>query len=98
MTKTGEQLRDQAIDQVEDNANTLWLEEAVDAIAYLSEVEDYITADSVWDLVGSPREPRAMGAAFRIAAKRGLIAPTPTYKASKRPQRHAAPIRVWATV
>ena len=98
MTKTGEQLRDKAIDQAEDNANALWLEEAVEAIAYLSEVEEYITADSVWDLVGSAREPRAMGAAFRIAAKRGLIAPTQTYKASKRPQRHAAPIRVWATV
>jgi hypothetical protein len=98
MTKTGKQLRDEAIDQVEDNANALWLEEAVAAICYLSGLEDTITSDQVWDLVGSAREPRAMGAAFRIAAKRGLIAPTSTYKASKRPQRHAAPIRVWATV
>jgi hypothetical protein len=97
MTKTGEQLRDEAINQVEDNANAAWLEEAVNAIAYLSEVEDYITADSVWDLVGSPREPRAMGAAFRIAKKQKLIAPTDTYKKSNRPQRHAGPMRVWAT-
>jgi hypothetical protein len=98
MIKTGKELRDEAIDQVEDNANALWLEEAVAAIEYLSALEDEITADSVWDLVGSAREPRAMGAAFRIAAKRGLIAPTQTYKASVRPTRHAGPIRVWATL
>lgn len=98
MTKTGEQLRDEAIDQAEANANAAWLEEAVDAIKYLAETQDQLTADHVWELVGSPREPRAMGAAFRQALNLKLIAPTEIYRKSTRPQRHAAPIRVWATL
>jgi len=98
MTKTGEQLRDEALEQVEANAKATWLDDAVKAIEYLAETQDHLTADHVWELIGSPREPRAMGAAFRIAYKRNLIKPTRNYEASTRPQRHAAPIRVWASL
>ena len=95
---TGEQLRDQAIGQVEENASDLWLEDAYAAIQFLARERDLFTADSVWELIGPAREPRAMGAVFRRAVKDNLVKPTNTYWASTRATRHAGPVRVWQSL
>ena len=95
---TGEQLRDAAIDQVEENATDLWLEDAYAAIQFLAKERDLFTADSVWELVGPAREPRAMGAAFRRATRDEIVKPTNSYWTSTRAKRHAGPVRVWAAV
>jgi len=92
---TGEQLKNQAIDQVEENASELWLEDAYEAIKFLAKERDLFTADNVWELVGPAREPRAMGAVFRRAVRDKVVAATNTYWSSTRPMRHAGPVRVW---
>lgn len=95
---TGSELRDQAIDQVEENASDLWLEDAYAAIQFLAKERDLFTADSVWELVGPAREPRAMGAVFRRAVRDAIVKPTNSYWSSTRPKRHAGPVRVWQSV
>jgi hypothetical protein len=94
----GTQLRDLAIDQVEQNTSDAWLDEAYAAIEFLVKERDLFTADTVWELVGPTREPRAMGAVFRRATKDGIVKPTNTYWSSTRAKRHAGPVRVWAAV
>lgn len=96
--KTGQELRDEALDKLEDTTPETWLDEAYAAIAFLVRERDLFTADSVWDLVGPTREPRAMGVVFRRAVKDGLVKPTKSFWSSTRAKRHAGPVRVWQAV
>lgn len=94
--KTGSQLREEAIKQVEENADALWVLQAESVVEFLAERRRYFTTDDVWDLlIESPREPRAMGAVMRRAQADGLITPTDKWQMTRRASSHSRPIRIW---
>ena len=98
--KTATQLRDEALDQVEDNANAEWTALVTKIIADLANQMSLLTSDDVWnELKNYPdvqtHQPAAMGAMFRKANSTGYIKPTDRFVASKRSVSHARPIRVW---
>lgn len=97
--KTGAQLRDEAIQQVEEHADPDWKDVAYRVVATLTETMSEFTTDDVWyELQRSPNsthEPRALGAVMRRAARDGLIVPTDRYRESTRPICHRSPKRVW---
>jgi hypothetical protein len=90
---TGQQLRDKAIAQVAANAPANWIEDAITAIRHVC-----LSSDDIWPLVIQPPEPRAMGAAFQEAARRGVIRKTDRVVASRRPECHGRPIAVWEVI
>lgn len=98
--KTATQLRDEALDQVEDNANAEWFATALQVIKDLAERAEKLTSDDVWEeLKNYPQvqthQPSAMGAIFRRAFNLELIVATDNFVSSKRPSSHSRPIRVW---
>ena len=102
MKDEAQQARDEAIERVEANADSGWLDLAVRAIRYTAKHSHYFTTDDVWDLMEhyglkGPREPRAMAAAMARAQAEGIIRPTSDYSASARKVSHARPKRVWAS-
>jgi hypothetical protein len=95
---TGEQLRDEAIARVAANAPPNWIDDAINAIRHVSLKHRLLTSDDVWPLMIQPPEPRALGAAFQEAARRGIIRKTDRVIASRRPECHGRPIAVWEVV
>jgi hypothetical protein len=100
--KTATQLRDEALEQVEDNANTAWTDLVTKIIGQLANRLDHFTSDDVWDeLKNYPQiqthQPAAMGAMFKKASNIGYIKPTARFIASKRAVSHARPIRIWTS-
>ena len=91
MTKT----KEEAIDQVEENADALWLGAARTVLEQLARTRTFITSDDVWDRVEMPREPRAMGAVLRWGMRGGLIEATDRTKPSRRKENHGRRIQVW---
>lgn len=91
----GDLLRDEALDRLEDSHED-WIQKAVSIIRAIARIYPTLTSDMVWKSIETaPKEPRAMGAAFREAARRGYIEPTDRVQKSKRPACHSRPIRVW---
>ena len=95
---TGETLRDEAIARVAANAPEGWIDSAVNAIRHLALTRTNINSDDIWPLVVAPPEPRAMGAAFQEAARRGIIRKTDRVVASSRPECHRRPVAVWEVI
>jgi hypothetical protein len=95
---TGEQLKREAIDRVALNAPAGWIEDAVNAIRHVSLTRKFLTSDDIWPLVTAPPEPRAIGAAFQEAARRGVIRKTDRVIASARAACHGRPVAVWEVV
>lgn len=100
MNQSAEQLRDAALEQVEENANAEWTQLVLEVIEKLAQGYFVITSDDVWqELENYPHitthQPSAMGAMFKRAASLGYITPTDRFVTSKRPSSHARPIRVW---
>jgi hypothetical protein len=98
--KTAIELRDKALEQVEDNANKVWTDLVAKIIGQLANQMTQFTSDDVWDELKSypevqTHQPAAMGAMFKNASQTGQIQPTDRFIASKRPISHARPIRVW---
>ena len=98
--KTAIQLRDEALEQVEDNANAKWALLVLEIIKELAEKSARITSDDVWVRLKdypdvNTHQPSAMGAMFRRAASIGFIVSTDSFVQSARPSSHARPIRVW---
>lgn len=91
---SGEVLRDAAVEQVGRYADPNWLMAARQAIVDQIPGAKF-TTDDLWELVGAPREPRAMGAAMTAARKEGLISALDEHKLSVRPECHRRPLRVW---
>ncbi|THA41784.1 hypothetical protein [Streptomyces sp. A1547] len=88
-------VRDNAIAQVDANADAAWKSYALGFIAELSGRLDEFTTDDLWDAgLVKPREPRALGPVMRRAAKRGLITTTGQFRASR--YRNCAPLPVWS--
>lgn len=98
--KTAIELRDESLEQVEENANAEWTALAIQIIKELAATKATITSDDVWkELKNYPdvqtHQPSAMGAMFRRAFSLQLICTTDRFVQSKRPSSHARPIRVW---
>jgi hypothetical protein len=98
--KTAIQLRDEALEQVKDNANKAWTNLVSKIITELASRMTEFTSDDVWnELKKYPEvqthQPAAMGAMFKHSSKTGQIQPTDRFIASKRPISHARPIRIW---
>lgn len=98
--ETAKQLRDEALIQVEENANAAWSALVLQLIGEIASRLPKVTSDDVWgELKNYPEvqthQPSAMGAMFRRAASLGLIVPTDSFVLSKRPSSHARPIRIW---
>lgn len=89
------QLKSEAIARVAENAPDGWIEDAVNAIRHVSLNQQTLTSDDIWPLVVTPPEPRAMGAAFTEAARRGVIRKTGQMVNSRRPECHSRPVAVW---
>lgn len=97
------QARDEAIAQVEANAEPAWKQACRDAIRELAICKAEITTDDVWEYLEAeqvelPHEVRAMGALMLQAGRQGLIVATDRYRNSGRVACHARPIRVWASL
>lgn len=95
---TATEARDKALKQVGDNANEDWLKTAYEALIQLAFEKDRITSDDLWERVGKPREPRALGVVMKRAAKVKIIVPTDVYTNSHRAACHARPVRVWESL
>lgn len=100
MVVQGDLLAELAVADVEANADDTWLREARDALTQLIRAGRPFTTDDVWAVldargVPAPREPRAMGAVTRAAAREERMVKTREYVNSTRPGCHARPIPVW---
>lgn len=104
MTATqGDLLRDAALEQVEANADAEWIAAAKAVVWALIKLGEPFTSDHIWRGldergVGKPREPRALGAVLRAAAKAGYIQSTGEWFKSERPENHSRPVAVWLPV
>lgn len=93
----------EAIDRAEGAADPHWLAAAYAALGKVCAMRnagDDLTTDAIWhvldlDGVPAPREPRAIAAVMRRAAKCGLIEKTNRVKVSVRTENHGRPVSVW---
>jgi len=98
-----EKAKKSAMDQVEENANELWLEFMADLVWDVCRMKKQFTTDDVFDLYdeapeGKPttHELRAMGPVMSRVAKEGLCKKANVLgQSSRRRSRHAAPLTVW---
>lgn len=91
--------RDRAIERAERNADPIWYEDALAAVEHCARAEREFTSEDVAALIGrSIREPRALGAVFRVAKDKGWITATERFVPATHPSRHRAPIRVWKSL
>lgn len=90
---------DEALEQVEENANQFWFNACLRTVRQISERHEEFTTDLVWERMEKlpffTNENRAMGAIMRKAAKSGWIEPTGNYEQSKRPECHRRPVAIW---
>lgn len=95
----GDQLRDAALDAVEDSAPDDWKELAYAAVLRCAETFEYFTSDDVWEALDAvPPEPRALGAIMAAARRAGAIVPTDRVTKSYRPTCHSRPVRLWRSL
>lgn len=97
------QAREEAIEQVERNAEPEWKQACRDAIRELAIAKAEFTTDEVWEYLEAeqvelPHEVRAMGALMLNAARQGLIVASDRYRNSARVACHARPVRVWVSL
>lgn len=99
-TQEAQALRDEALVNVEANANEAWCALAMLMIERIAESKTEFTSDDVWKALSyypliQTHQPSAMGAMFRKAAAKKLIVASDRFIQSTRPISHARPIRVW---
>ena len=104
MENDAERAKKAAMDQVEANANELWIEYMLDLVWDVCKVRLYFTTDDVYDLYYAvpegkrpqTHEHRAMGPVMARAARERLCekANVPAVP-SRRRSLHASPITVW---
>jgi hypothetical protein len=100
-TEQAEAARDEAIAQVEANADLNWMAAAHTAVVLLAINCDEFSTDEMWEAlreVEPTHEPRAMGAVMRAAARHGLIVKTDRVRNSVRPECHARPVAIWRSL
>jgi len=93
---------DDALAQVEQNADQLWLEAAVRIVKRICETTPEFTTDALHaelaKTMHSTREKRALGAVMRKAAHCGWCENTSRVEKSKRPECHKRPVAVWRSL
>lgn len=89
--------RDEAVEQVERNADEHWLALARSVVLAIAETHETFTTDTVWQAGGlpKPREPRALGAVFKSLSRRGFITKTGRYVVTSQVSAHARPVAEW---
>ena len=97
------QLRDEAINRVDEAANPVWKDAALNAVTHVARLRSHLTTDDVWQTmqdmqIPMPPEPRALGAIMQKAARLGLVTATDRIMQSARPECHARPVRVWTSL
>lgn len=95
MALSAELAADEAIARVERGAPASWMSNARYVIYELCVKQPEFTTDDVWDVLGQPPEPRAMGAVMRQVTRKGYCVGTDRYIKSKRRECHARPVKVW---
>lgn len=85
---------------VEQNAKAGWIATVLDSIQTLARTQPTLTTDDVWAYMewreaDRTHEPRAMGAAFKRAARLGMIESAHEFVKSTREKCHHRPIAVW---
>ena len=92
-------IKEDAIDQVEENANARWMEGAYQIVLGIAHKHALFTTDLVWEALAHTdlvtHETRAMGAVMRRIDREGQARPTKDYVPSVRAVRHGGPVRVW---
>ena len=93
--KAAHKTTEAAIQQVDENADQQWKEEALEVVQKLAWCLEEFTPDHIWNVIRKPREPSALGPVMRRAVREGWIEPTERFVKSKIPTRHCHNIRVW---
>lgn len=99
--KSGKELRDISMGQVERNAHECWKEAAMEAIRITATQNDNFIVDAVWPNIEEgvvTHENRAIGPMMARAKRLGWIHPTEEYRLSVIPSHHATPRRVWKSL
>ena len=106
--KEGERLRDQAMDQVEENADKDWKENAYAAIVMAAQQQAEITSDDVWPYIPSDsttHDNRALGPIMRTTGAEGVVMTAAKtqcgedkYTLGRNPRHHRAPMRIWRSL
>jgi hypothetical protein len=92
--------RDEGMERADRNANDEWKQTAEAAVLHIARMRPTFTADDVWRHLAAhtsseTHEPSALGPIFNRLRSQGIIRTTGEFRISARPERHAAPIRVW---
>ena len=99
---SGDDLKQQVLLEVWNHASPDWKHLVDTAIDKYARTCHEINSELIWDYLASigatTHEPRAMGAAFQRAAKKGLILKTDRTIPAQRKSRHAGDIRVWSSL
>ena len=103
MARTGEKLRDEAMEDVEEHAGEDWNELAYEVVWSVAATTDLFMADDIhdraWDAdLPEPREPRAWGPVMLRAIHAGICEPTGIWVKTNRSSRHAAPTRQYRSL
>lgn len=101
--RTGEQLRDVALERVEQHAGEDWTERAYGVVWSVAKAKDIFQADDIHDRawvldLPPPPDPRAWGPVMRKAIKAKICQPTGEWKKTDRSSRHAAPTRIYRSL
>jgi hypothetical protein len=94
----GGRLRDEAIAQVDRNAEPEWKDRALQAVHTVALRRSEFIAPDVFALIERPREARAMGPVMMRAKSRGWIVPTGHFAQAPNKERHLGPCRVWRSL
>lgn len=97
-----ERAKQEGIEAAYQYADLDWKQVASKALRQCAETFSEFTTDDLWEIIKktgvTTSENRAMGAVMQAAARSGMIKATPTFVASKRPEAHKKPNRVWESL
>lgn len=97
--KSGNTLKMEAMETVQEHANGLWWAAAHRAIKDIATRQMTITADEVLALIESwgykTNDNRALGPVMNSAKAKGWIKATSTFEPSSNKRKHQSPTRVW---
>jgi hypothetical protein len=97
----GQQARDAAIKQIDENADMQWKDRALVAVERLCLRRKIVTSDDVWEELGTMdgvHDRRAMGAVMHRARSKGFCKPTDRYRPTANKKSHCSPMRLWRSL
>jgi hypothetical protein len=93
---------DQALEEVEANADSAWKEIALSKVKHLCLTRYEFTADEFWAAMSkvsaATHEPRVFGAIMRQAAAAGFCMNTNRVQKTTRTVAHSRPIAIWQSL